>query len=52
MISFKYASKGHIFAKIIPKKTVTEREVFIQGKKEKRKFVHHDISITEGTSPL
>ncbi len=47
-IGFKYASKGYIFAKIIPKKTVTEREVQVKGKMEKRKFVFHDISITEG----
>ncbi len=47
-ISFLYASKGYIFARVIPRRTVTEREVVVDGKKEKRKFVKIDFQITEG----
>jgi len=39
MISFKYASKGYIFARVQPNRTVTEREVKVKGKLVKRKFV-------------
>ncbi len=49
MISFKYASKGHIFARVVPKRTIEEREVVIDGKKEKRKFVSIAFDITEGS---
>lgn len=47
-ISFLYASKGYIFARVIPQRTVTEREVEVKGKKEKRKFVKVDFMISEG----
>jgi len=47
-ISFLYASKGYIFARVVPQKTVTEREVEIDGKKEKRKFVKVSFMISEG----
>ncbi len=49
MISFKYASRGHIFARVVPKRTIQEREVTIDGKKEKRKFVSIAFDITEGS---
>jgi len=47
-ISFLYASKGYIFARVIPQRTVTEREVEIDGKIEKKKFVKVDFMISEG----
>lgn len=49
MISFNYANKGYIFARVIPKRTVDEREVVVAGKKEKRKFVRIDFEIEEGS---
>ncbi len=49
MISFKYASKGYIFARVVPNRTVTEREVKVKGKLVKRKFVAVDFVIEEGT---
>jgi len=48
-LGFKYASKGYIFARIVPKKTIEEREVTVDGKKEKRKFVSIAYEITEGS---
>ncbi|MCU0847882.1 MAG: outer membrane protein assembly factor BamA [Spirochaetes bacterium] len=48
-ISFNYASKGYIFARVIPEKTVTEVEVDVDGRKEIRKYVKVDITIDEGT---
>jgi outer membrane protein insertion porin family len=47
-ISFLYASKGYIFARVIPNKTITEREVEIDGVKVKRKFVKVNFKISEG----
>jgi outer membrane protein insertion porin family len=47
-ISFQYASKGYIFARVIPNRTVTEREVVIDNVKVKRKFVKIDFVIHEG----
>ncbi|HPJ35033.1 MAG TPA: POTRA domain-containing protein, partial [Spirochaetota bacterium] len=47
-ISFLYASKGYIFARVIPQRNVTEREVKVDGKIEKRKFVKIDFMISEG----
>jgi len=48
MIGFRYAEKGYIFARVIPRKTVEEREVTADGKKEKRKFVSVDFIVNEG----
>lgn len=47
-ISFQYASKGYIFARVIPNRTVTEREVVIDNVRMKRKFVKIDFVIHEG----
>ncbi len=47
-ISFLYASKGYIFARVVPKRTITEREVEDDGVKETRKFVRIDFEIEEG----
>ena len=47
-ISFLYASRGYIFARVIPRRTVTEREVDVDGKKELRKFVSIEFVIDEG----
>ncbi len=47
-ISFLYASRGYIFARVIPNKTITEREVEVKGIKEKRKFIKVDFTIDEG----
>ncbi|TAL31225.1 MAG: outer membrane protein assembly factor BamA [Spirochaetes bacterium] len=49
MISFTYASKGYIFTRVIPKRTVEEREVEVSEGKEKRKFVRIDFEIEEGS---
>ena len=49
MISFKYASKGYIFARVVPNKTVTEREVKVMGTTVKRKFVAVEFVIEEGS---
>ncbi len=48
MISMKYATKGYIFARVIPNRTVTEREVAVKGATEKRKFVAVEFVIEEG----
>ena len=45
LISFTYASKGYIFARVIPKRTVSEREIEVEGKKVKRKFIRIDFVI-------
>jgi outer membrane protein insertion porin family len=47
-ISFLLASKGYIFARVIPNKTITESEVEKGGVKEKRKYVKVDFTIDEG----
>lgn len=49
MINFTYASEGYIFARVVPQRTVTERIVEVDGKKEKRKFVSVHFSVVEGT---
>ncbi|MEW6528093.1 MAG: outer membrane protein assembly factor BamA [Spirochaetota bacterium] len=49
MISFTYATKGYIFARIIPERKITEKEVDVNGKKEKRKFVFTHFHIKEGS---
>ncbi|HOO71130.1 MAG TPA: outer membrane protein assembly factor BamA [Spirochaetota bacterium] len=49
MISFKYSTKGYIFARVIPERTVIEREIDVDGAKQKRKFVKIDFTIDEGT---
>jgi len=49
MISFTYATKGYIFARIIPERKITEKEVDVAGKKEKRKFVFTHFHIKEGS---
>jgi outer membrane protein insertion porin family len=48
-ISFTYASKGYIFARVTPNKTVEERVVKLFGSTEKRKFVRIDFQIEEGS---
>ena len=47
-ISFIYASRGYIFARVVPKRTITEREIEEDGVKETRKFVKIDFEIEEG----
>jgi outer membrane protein insertion porin family len=47
-ISFLLAARGYIFARVIPNKTITEREVEEDGVKEKRKHVKIDFTIDEG----
>ncbi|OHD70259.1 MAG: outer membrane protein assembly factor BamA [Spirochaetes bacterium RBG_16_49_21] len=49
MISYMYATKGYIFARVIPKRIVNEREVVVDGKRVKRKFVTAAITIEEGS---
>ncbi len=48
MMAARYAEKGYIFARVIPKKTIEEREVMVEGRKEMRKFVKIDFTIHEG----
>ncbi len=48
MISFLYASKGYIFSRVVPKRTITEESVTVDGKTVKRKFVKIDFTIKEG----
>lgn len=48
-ISFTYASKGYIFARVIPNRSIEEREVEVDGGIEKRKFVRIDFQIREGS---
>lgn len=47
-IGMLYASKGYIFARVIPQKVITEREVEVDGRKEKRKYVKIDFQVEEG----
>jgi outer membrane protein insertion porin family len=49
MISMMYATKGYIFARVIPERKVTEREVTVKGKTEKRKFMAVEFVIEEGS---
>ncbi|MCP4136174.1 MAG: outer membrane protein assembly factor BamA [bacterium] len=48
MISMRYGAKGYIFARVVPKRTVTEKEVEVDGVKEKRKYVSIHFTIHEG----
>lgn len=48
MIAQMYASKGYIFSRVIPKKTVTEQEVEGSFGREIRKLVRIDFEIREG----
>ena len=48
-ISFKYSTKGYIFARVIPEKTIIEREIDVDGVREKRKFVKIDFLVEEGS---
>ncbi|MFC1670972.1 outer membrane protein assembly factor BamA [Spirochaetota bacterium] len=47
-ISLKYASRGYIFARVIPRRSVSEKEVLVDKVKVKRKFVKIDFNIVEG----
>jgi outer membrane protein insertion porin family len=49
MISMMYASRGYIFARVVPNKTITEEKVVVRGKAETRKFVAVEFVIEEGT---
>ncbi len=49
MISFNYATKGYIFARVVPRRNIEEREVPVGGGKESRKFVRIDFEIEEGS---
>ncbi len=48
MMSQLYASKGYIFSRVIPRKTVTEKEVETPSGKIVRKLVRIDFEIKEG----
>ncbi len=48
-ISFKYASKGYIFARVVPERAAEVREAAVKGKKVKRKFVAVEFVIEEGS---
>lgn len=47
-IGMYYASKGYIFARVVPEKTITEKEVEVNGKKETRKYVKIHFKVDEG----
>jgi len=49
MISFTYASKGYIFARIIPERDLTQKEVEVDGKTEKRNYLKIHFTIREGS---
>ncbi|MDR3238019.1 MAG: outer membrane protein assembly factor BamA [Spirochaetia bacterium] len=49
MIAFRYASEGYIFTRILPQRTVTEKEVTVKGVTEKRKYVSVHFSVDEGS---
>jgi len=46
-IGLLYASKGYIFARVIPKREVKDVEVEFNGKKEIRKYVKVDFEVSE-----
>ncbi len=48
-IAFKYATQGYIFARVVPKQTINEREIEENGAKVKRKFVKIDYVVEEGS---
>lgn len=48
IISYEYSSIGHVFARVIPEKTVIEREKKIGSVTEKRKYVSYNFKIFEG----
>ncbi len=47
-IGLLYASKGYIFARVVPQKTITDKEVEVDGRKEMRKYVKIDFQVDEG----
>ena len=47
-IGLYYASKGYIFARVVPEKTITEKEVEVDGRKEIRKYVKINFHVEEG----
>ena len=49
MISMMYASKGYIFARVVPNKTITVEKTVVRGKTETRKLVAVEFVIEEGT---
>ncbi|HOS40531.1 MAG TPA: POTRA domain-containing protein, partial [Spirochaetota bacterium] len=49
MISYSYSTMGYIFARVIPKRTVEERQIDDDGVMVARKYVRIDFEITEGT---
>jgi len=48
MISYEYSTIGHVFARVMPVKTVVEREKKIGNKIVKRKYVSYNFKIFEG----
>ncbi|NLV66764.1 MAG: outer membrane protein assembly factor BamA [Spirochaetes bacterium] len=46
-VGLYYASKGYIFAGVVPEKTITEKEVEVNGKKEIRKYVKINFRVEE-----
>ncbi len=47
-ISFKYATLGYIFARVIPERTIIERDITVDGAVQKRKFVKIHFLVEEG----
>ncbi|HQA53528.1 MAG TPA: outer membrane protein assembly factor BamA, partial [Spirochaetota bacterium] len=48
VISYEYSIIGHVFARVVPVKTVIEREKKIGNKTVKRKYVSYNFKIFEG----
>lgn len=49
MINFRYSSEGYIFARVIPQRTITEKDVEVKGVTEKRKYVSVHFDVVEGS---
>ena len=50
MISFKYASKGYIFSRVVPRKKIFIKKVKDEDEQEvERKFVTVDFTVNEGS---
>ncbi|MBP7902011.1 MAG: outer membrane protein assembly factor BamA, partial [Spirochaetes bacterium] len=48
VISYEYSTIGHVFARVIPEKSVVEREKKLSNKVVKRKYVSYNFKIFEG----
>lgn len=47
-INTEYGNRGYLFTRIVPEKKVNEREVTIEGRTERRKYLFFTFRIAEG----